>query len=93
MVEIVVAVHQGSHKVVEVDTLVLPRQDILQVAMEHFLELIHKVNLLLVDKVQLHDPYFLVAFQALAEGHIRIDGLDSQKVEKDKGIVVEDNQD
>ena len=74
MVEIVAAVHQGSHKVVEVDTLLLPRQGILLVAAEHFLELIHKVNLLLVDKVQLHDPYSLVAFQALAEGDTRIVG-------------------
>ena len=74
MVEIVVAVRQGSHRVVEVDTLLLPRQGILLVAVEHFLELIHKASLLLVDKVQLHDPYFLVAFQALAEGDTRIVG-------------------
>ena len=74
MVEIVVAVRQGSHRVVEVDTLLFLRQDTLLVAAEHFLELIHKVNLLLVDKVQLHDPYSLVAFQALAEGDIRIVG-------------------
>ena len=74
MVEIVVVVRQGAHRVVEEGTQLLPRQDILQVAMEHFLELIHKANLLLVDKVQLHDPYSLIAFQAFAEGDIRIVG-------------------
>ena len=72
MVEIVVVVRQGSHRVAEGDPLLLPRQGILLVAAEHFLELIHKANLLLVDKVQLYDPYFLVAFQALAEGDILI---------------------
>ena len=74
MLEIVVAVHQGSHRVVVGDTLLHPWQDILQVAAEQLLELFHKVSLLLVDTVQLHDSHFLVAFQALAEGDILIVG-------------------